>query len=76
MNATQRRRLQASQPPPGKQCAGVQYATGSAPCYEPPPWAIYDTHHGGKPDRYSCHRHLHSHIDPERGALVVPAEHH
>jgi hypothetical protein len=37
---------------------------------------VYDTHHGGKPDRYACDRHLHNAIDRERGALVVPAEHH
>jgi hypothetical protein len=63
-------------PPAPKRCAGVTFPTGSTQCWKPPVWAVYDTHHGGPPDRYACDRHLHNAVDRERGALVVPADCH
>lgn len=56
-----------------KRCCGAP--TGSS-CWKEPYWGIFDTHRGGKPDRYACDRHLHNAIDRERGGLVVNAEHH
>lgn len=50
-----------------KICTG--WTTGRIPCVIKPVWAIFDTHHTGKADRYSCERHLHLAIS-ERGALV------
>jgi hypothetical protein len=56
--------------PQPKQCVGVRTPTASSQCWEPP-WAIFDTHRGGRPDRFACDAHLHLAIDRERGALVL-----
>lgn len=54
-------------------CAGAQFATGNASCWETPVWEVSD------PDwqiagrkRYACNRHVHGVIDRERGSLVMP----
>jgi hypothetical protein len=64
--------------PARKTCAGAAPrgpAGARGACFAEPQWGVFDTHHAGQPDRYTCDAHLHAAIDRERGALIVPFRH-